>query len=388
MQPTQITHLVHPSKHSMMRILIVTLITVITLSCSLFKPDVISPASTLVYEELVTSTQPPPITPTPTRPPALSFENFQRFSPGPSWDVPNIVRITGITLSPDVTKVALLTIRDNDQGWLELRESQSGNLLWEANLGTNATYNAVNFSLDGNLIATGTEDGSVRIWDTENGSLVKKLTGHKYPVRVVAFSPDGTKIASGGSDNTARVWQVSSGVQISEYEIRTNVRDIAFSPDSQFLAVTSNRIAVFKINSGGDTAIVYEDAKADTRDLGEVAYSSNGVFLIAAGPWYNYDNGKWPYRILIWDFPHNKSEPLKIPIYDAVEDIVVSPDSKVIVCVYKDKGKLLLIDIFDREIKGTVDIGPKLFMSYSPDISTFAVVSTRTTVTIWSVPQE
>lgn len=316
--------------------------------------------------------------------PTISFINYLNFVPINQWDVQNITRITGIALSPDKQHIALFTLRYPEQWWLEFRDSQNGDLIWDINVGK-AAYNALAFSPDGTLIGTGTEEGNVRIWSVENGSLLHTLEGHIYPVRYVAFSPDGTMIASGASDNTARVWQVSNGINLSVYKIKTDVRDIAWSPDSQYLAVTSNYINVYNVPSRNDDPTVFYDNVGDTRDLGEVSFSPNGIFLIGAGEWHNNENNKWRYRIFVWDFPYNQSAPIRIPLDDAIDDTVISPDGQVLVGTYKDRGKLLLIDILDREIKGNIDIGPTLYMSYSPDISTFAVVSTETTVTIWGV---
>jgi WD domain, G-beta repeat len=61
------------------------------------------------------------------------------------------------------------------------------------------------FSLDGNFIATGGEDGVVRVWDTQSNTEVRRLSGHNANVRSVAFDADGY-IVSAGEDGTVRVW--------------------------------------------------------------------------------------------------------------------------------------------------------------------------------------
>lgn len=364
----------------------ISIIYLTIISCTLFQDNRTTSLPSPVPSKLPISTSVPKPTETPKILPTIAFSNYLNFSPINQWDVQNINKITGIVLSPDKQKVALFTLRASEQWWLELRDSESGDLFWDVNVGT-ATYNALAFSPDGSLLATGTGEGDIRIWDTKNGDLIQTLTGHKYAVRYVLFSPDGTMIASGASDNTARVWQVSSGMNLSVYKIKTDVRDIAWSPDSQYLAVTSNYINVYDVPSRNNDPIVFYDDVGETKDLGEVSFSPNGIFLIGAGEWYNNQNNKWRYRIFVWDFPYNKSTPIRIPLDDAIDDTVISPDGQVLVGTYKDRGKLLLIDIVDREIKGNIDIGPTLYMSYSPDISTFAVVSTETTVTIWGISQ-
>lgn len=324
------------------------------------------------------------LTSTPPTPQAITFSNYLTFQATTKWNVLGINKITGMVISPNKQKIALFTFRSPEQWWLELRETETGNLFWEVNVGI-ATYNALAFSPDGSLLATGTGEGDVRIWDVNTGNLLQTMTGHKYAVRYVLFSPDGTMIASGASDNTARVWQVSNGINLTVYKIKTDARDIAWSPDNKYLAVTANYINVYNVPSRNDDPTVYYDSVGDSRDLGEVSFSPNGLYLVGAGEWFNNENGKWRYRIFVWDFPFNKTQPVRIPLDDAIDDTVISPDSQVLVGTYKDKGKLLLIDIVDREIKGNIDIGPTLYMSYSPDISTFAVVSTKDTVSIWGV---
>lgn len=363
-------------------------ISIMALACETLSPQAttkLTETPELQFTKAPVTTVLPTITNTPETPPTIAFSNYLNFAPINHWNVQNINKITGIALSPDKQQVALFTLRPIEQWWLELRNSGNGDLIWEVYVGK-AAYNALAFSPDGSSIGTGTEEGNVRIWNVENGNLIHTLEGHIYPVRYVAFSPDGTMIASGASDNTARVWQVSNGMNISVYKIKTDVRDIAWSPDSKYLAVTSNNINVYNVPSRDNHPDVFYTAIGDTRELGEVSFSPNGMFLIGGGEWHNPENNKWRYRIMLWDFPYNKSEPVRIPLDDAIDDVVISPDGRILIGTYKDhRGKLLLVDIIDREIKGNIDVGQTIYMSYSPDISTFATISTKTTVTIWGV---
>lgn len=373
-------------------------ITLMVLSCSTLFPGSnapsdsagpqlqLLPSATQPVNEFPTLTKTSSPVPTSDAPPTLAVSNYLNVTPDFHWEVDSLSRITGISISPNKQRVAVFTLRPPEQWWLEIRETNSGTLIWDVNVGV-AKYNALAFSPDSLVIATGTADGLVRTWDTESGALIRTYDGHTSASRFILFSPDGSLIASGGSDSTARVWQVSTGARVGIYQIKTNARDISFSPDSRYLAVTTNYINVYDINSDDDTPDVYYDLQGDTKDLGEVAFSPNGNLLIGAGIWRNPQTNRREYRLLVWDFPYNQTEPSTVPLIDAIEDVVIAPDSKVMLCLYKDKGKLLLINIEDGDVKAEVNIGSKLFMSYSPDISTFAVVSTKTKVTIWNVPK-
>jgi WD40 repeat protein len=104
---------------------------------------------------------------------------------------------------------------------------------------------AVAFSRDGRTLATGSGDGTARLWEVATGREVAVLRGHENYVWSVAFTPDGGTLATGSSDNTVRLWDVATAREIGVLDGRGGqvfggaVKAVVFSPDGQKLASAS-----------------------------------------------------------------------------------------------------------------------------------------------------
>ena len=101
-------------------------------------------------------------------------------------------------------------------------------------------FYSVTWSSDSRMIATGSEDSNIRLWDIESGELVRTLAGHQGPVLSVAWSGAGRWLASGAADQTVRVWDMESGTELAVYQYRYSaysLLDISFVPDTPVTAV-------------------------------------------------------------------------------------------------------------------------------------------------------
>ena len=77
--------------------------------------------------------------------------------------------------------------------------------------GHHGEVNALVWSPNGTMIASGSDDHTVQIWNVKNGTTLLTYKGHSDNVDALAWSPDGTRIASGSWDDTVKIWEALPG---------------------------------------------------------------------------------------------------------------------------------------------------------------------------------
>ncbi len=153
------------------------------------------------------------------------------------------------------------------------------------------------FSSDGSILASGSTDNTVRLWDVPAGTLRATLTSPSYSTYPVAFSPDGTILATGGS--CVQLWDVASGKVRATLAGQSGIICLAFSPGGKFLATGSlgDTLWLRDVASGkrvyledpwwlGDTSVDYPTYVAFSADGKTLAASVDeriGLWDVASG---------------------------------------------------------------------------------------------------------
>ncbi|EDN69616.1 WD-40 repeat protein [Beggiatoa sp. PS] len=102
--------------------------------------------------------------------------------------------------------------------------------------GHSGDVNAVAFSPNGRIIASGSNDNTVKLWEVNTGKEISTLSETKDDVLTVAFHPDGYLIAAGGNDQTIHLWDINTNEKTGTLVGHEGViYSIAFSPDGQTL---------------------------------------------------------------------------------------------------------------------------------------------------------
>ncbi|KAI5285348.1 translation initiation factor eIF3 subunit, partial [Ascosphaera acerosa] len=128
------------------------------------------------------------------------------------------------------------------------------------------SLNQIKFNSDGDLLFSVSKDKTLCVWYSANGERLGTYTGHLGAIWTVDVSPNTVLVASGSADNTVRLWNVQTGAQVMEWDLPTAIKRVEFSPDGRrLLAVTEKRmgfqgtITVFDISYEGDCTAQAEE---------------------------------------------------------------------------------------------------------------------------------
>ncbi|HEX6228246.1 MAG TPA: TIR domain-containing protein [Solirubrobacterales bacterium] len=160
-------------------------------------------------------------------------------------------RLRDIDYSPDGETIATAS----EDGSARLWDASSGAELAVLRSGRHGKVETVDFSPEGSRLVLPHGDGTLQIW-TSDGRLLRTLRGHRGEARGAEFSPDGRLIASAGFvDHTARIWDAGSGRTVAVLRgHRDIIKPVHFSPDgSQLVTASGDGTArVWSVSSGED----------------------------------------------------------------------------------------------------------------------------------------
>ncbi|HEY9829688.1 MAG TPA: NB-ARC domain-containing protein, partial [Stenomitos sp.] len=239
---------------------------------------------------------------------------------------------------------------------------------------------SVCWSPDGCTLASGGDDSSVRLWDVHEGKCLKVLPGHAGRVWSVAFSSDGRTVASGSYDQTVRLWDVIDGHCLNILSGHASrVRAVAFSPNS------TNQEGI--LASGGDDSLIRLWDVSRGKCLKTLQGHTNWVSSVAWSPDGNtLASGSFDQTVRVWDVREGCCVRVLPGHASWISAVAWSPDGRTLVSSSDDQT----MKLWDVSTGGCITTlqghrNGVLSVAFSSDGMTLASGSQDETIKLWDI---
>jgi WD40 repeat protein len=274
-------------------------------------------------------------------------------------------RVMSARFSPDGQMLATAS----GDGTVKLWNLQ-GTLLKEFK-GYRQGVNSVSFSPDGQQLATVTGEGTVKVWNVK-GSAIAEFKGHRQAANSISFSPNGKQLATASTDGTARLWDLQGNLLVEFKGHQQEVNSVSFSPEGKQLATASTDGTARLWDLQGNLLVEF---KGHQQGVNSVSFSPEGKQLATAST-----DG----TARLWDLQGNLLVEFK-GHQQGVNSVSFSPDGKQLATASWDKT-VRLWDLHRKELaqlnghqQGVNSV------SFSPDGQHLATASWDKTIGLWNL---
>lgn len=255
--------------------------------------------------------------------------------------------------------------------------------------GHDKTVVGIAVSKDGRLLATGSADNAIIIWDANTYQQIRKIEFHKGQVTTLDFSPDAKTLISGSTDKSLRLWDVATGNETRNYnsEFKQGIYQCKFSADGKMLGVVSwergaKGVQGFAKVLDVQTGALIKRFDTDDHPASAVKFSADNKKLYTA---------TWGFQIKQHDIASGGTDwnydMREFDYYTAVQSMDVSQDNKYVVQGGKD-NKIRMLNALDGKLMYVIEPwqGHKEWVNgirFSPDGLSFASVSDDGLLKVW-----
>ena len=275
--------------------------------------------------------------------------------------------VISVAFSPDGQMVASGSLDNTIRIW-DATTGQLKNILTDHR----DDVNSIVFTPDGSTLLSGSKDKTIRIWDVATGLQKEVITGHSASIYSIALSPDGSTLMSGSDDNAIHFWDVATGERLEILrESAAGVDDIAFSPDNTIIATELGRdILLWDIATGAQKQVL----TGHTDGVNSIVFSPNGATLASGS---NDDT------VRVWDVATGQIQKILTERGGNILTVAFSPDGGILAGA--TSRNIYLWDVATGIRKETLAGSDNRSIAFSPDGGTFASGSANTTIRLWDV---
>ena len=252
------------------------------------------------------------------------------------------------------------------------------------------TLTSIDLCIASKMLATASEDNTIKIWDVSTGNLLKEISRNNIEIdwlnpnwiRSLAFSPNGQKLVA-GSDDLQVCDCITSELLVNLPHSSNWIRSLAFSPDGQTIASGSDDklIEVWDLNTANRKYLIV-GWRAHKGAIHSLAFSPDGQTL-ASG---SYDD-----TVKLWDVPTGEILYTLTGHSNTVTSVTFSPDGRTLASaglVYDQSIKLWDVATGEEITTLSGHSHSVNSIAFSPDGKLLASASEDRTIKLWSMQND
>ncbi|MCB1177790.1 MAG: TIR domain-containing protein, partial [Leptospiraceae bacterium] len=258
-------------------------------------------------------------------------------------------------------------------------DSSSGKKINSIELVKTGNVTSLSFSPDGKILGSGFQNGKIILWDIATGKEIKTLKSNNYSINTLVFHPiEENKIITGSNDKTIKIWDIESGSEMLSLKGHSGiVSTVSISPDGKLIASGSDDtiIKIWDAESGREL----KKFKKHKEMIRQLRFSPDGETLAASSD----DN-----NITLWNSKTGKLQKVLEGHKEGVFSVVFSPNGKLLASSSADLTIRLWDTYSGKEF--TSLLGHTGFinsLAFNFDGETLASGSDDETIRIWKLSE-
>jgi WD40 repeat protein len=226
---------------------------------------------------------------------------------------------------------------------------------------------------DGKQVISGSQDGTLKIWNLNTGKLVRTITAHDGSINAISTTPDGLQVISGSDDKTLKIWNLNTGnLEHTIPAHNRSVNAVSITPDGLVISGSDDKtLKVWNLKTGKVLHTL-------------VGHRATVTAVIAVNNKWVVSGSSYNDTLRVWNLETGREE-LTLGERDMVRSIAVLDGERVISASEDGSLTVWKVGTWEKECTLKGHSKPVCSVAVLPDRKQIISGSSDGTIKIWKI---